>query len=136
MSPIFLTVEQVSIIHARQIDLYGGEGGVRDANYLESAIYAPQQTVFGEWAYPTLVAKAGAYWHGLCMNHPFFDGNKRVALDAALIFLEINGLTLDYDLPEERLEEMTLAIASGKVSREAAIEFLETVVVPLDRTRD
>ena len=58
---------------------------------------------------------AAAYAYHLCQNHSFIDGNKRTALAAALVFLELNGITiLD---PRGRLETAMIRIASGKMSR-------------------
>jgi death-on-curing protein len=64
---------------------------LHDFGLLESAVMRPQTTVFGEDAYPTVLDKAGALMHSLARNHAFVDGNKRTAVVATLLFLEVNG---------------------------------------------
>jgi death-on-curing protein len=69
----------------------------------------------GEWLHGDHYAMAAAYAYHLCQNHPFVDGNKRTALAAALVFLELNGITiLD---PRGRLKNAMIRIASGKMSK-------------------
>jgi death-on-curing protein len=74
-------------------------------------------TVGGEDLYEDLASKASALMHSLVLNHPFVDGNKRVAAHAAILFVELNGQTF-LATPGE-LVEMTLAVAEGKVAVEA-----------------
>lgn len=89
MAAIYLTLEDVLYIHADQISLYGGAGGVRDEGLILSALLRPQTGYYGD-----LIEEAAALWESLAMNHGFVDGNKRVAFASLLVFLEINGLTL------------------------------------------
>ena len=112
-----LTVAAVRSIHREVLASHGGASGVRDENLLESAVAAPQATMLGEPLLTDPVEIAAAYCFYLCRNHPFVDGNKRVALAACLVFLSENGL-----LPEERLavdewEEMAFDVAAGRVDR-------------------
>jgi death-on-curing protein len=116
MEPIFLTVEDVVRLHEQAIRLYGGESGVRDAGLLESAVMAPQQTFGGEFLYGSVPKMAAALWHGLVQNHPFLDGNKRAGLRAADVFLARNGL--DLVASSSQVEEWTLSVATGRLSRE------------------
>lgn len=90
----YLTVAEVLLLHARLIQRTGGSGGVRDVGLLESAVARPQATFEGEDLYPDLWSKAAALMQSLIQNHPFVDGNKRTALAATGIFLELNGYTL------------------------------------------
>ena len=69
--------------------------GLRDGHLLEAAVERPRQSAFGEDAYPTFAAKAAALCESLAQNHPFIDGNKRVAVLASFVFLEINGFEVD-----------------------------------------
>lgn len=92
---LFLTLEQVLVIHEDQIVRYGGTSGLRDLMLLESAIFRPQSSFGGEYLYSTVFVKAGALVHSLILNHPFIDGNKRTGVVSALVFLEINGYSLD-----------------------------------------
>ncbi len=111
----YLTVAEVLLLHARLIQRTGGSGGVRDVGLLESALARPRATFAGNDLYPALWDKAAALMESLIRNHPFVDGNKRVALSAAGIFLELNGhlltATNDQALAFTRQvcrEEMTL----------------------------
>ena len=113
----YLSVDQVRALHADQLRLYGGATGLRDKGGLESALARPAMTFGGEDLYEDLAAKAAALMHSLALNHPFVDGNKRVAAHAAIVFVELNGQTF-LATPGE-LVEMTLAVAEGKVAVEA-----------------
>ena len=90
----YLTLAEVTLLHARLIQRTGGSGGVRDMGLLESALARPQATFGQDDLYPDLWSKAAALMHSLIRNHPFVDGNKRTALAAAGVFLELNGCTL------------------------------------------
>jgi death-on-curing protein len=93
--PDYLTRAEIEAIHADQIERYGGTPGLRDAGQLEAALYRPQTGY-----YPDLLAEAAALWESLSQNHPFVDGNKRVALAAAYTFLAINGVRMVADAEE------------------------------------
>jgi len=90
----YLTVAEVLLLHARLIQRTGGSGGVRDVGLLESALARPQAAFGGEDLYPDLWSKAAALMQSLVQNHPFVDGNKRTALAATGIFLELNDHVL------------------------------------------
>lgn len=111
-----LTTDQVIEIHAAAIRLYGGSPGLRDAALLQSATAAPQATFGSVSTFSDTIEVAAAYLYYLCSNHPFIDGNKRVALGACLIFLELNGYTPAPD--SENWENLTLAVAAGVLSRD------------------
>lgn len=87
----YLTLNEVLLLHARLIQLTGGSRGVRDVGPLESALARPQATFGGSGLCPGLWSKAAALLHSLVHNHPFVDGNKRTALAATGVFLELNG---------------------------------------------
>ena len=88
----FLSLDEVLAIHQRVIGAFGGADGVRDLGLLESALYRPRSGY-----YEDLVSMATALFESLLMNHPFVDGNKRVAFFATDIFLRLNGWRLDVD---------------------------------------
>ncbi len=96
----FLTLEEVLEIHATLIEKFGGPEGVRDMGLLESALYRPRTGYYGD-----LIEMAAALFESLFMNHPFIDGNKRVAFFAADVFLRINSATI----------KVEPAIAYGKI---------------------
>jgi death on curing protein len=119
---VFLSIEQVVELHEDLIRLYGGLGGVRDAGLLESAIAMPQAAFGGEYLHQTVAEMAAAYLFHLCLNHPFHDGNKRIAFATAGIFLGLNGFVIDA-APEEEYD-ITIAVASGSCSKEQLTKFL------------
>jgi death-on-curing protein len=86
----YLTLEEVYLLHERVIQLTGGSSGLRDPGLLESAVARPQASFDGEELYPDLWTKAAALMQSLIKNHPFVDGNKRTAVTATAIFLELN----------------------------------------------
>lgn len=111
-----LTVEIVQKIHAEAISRFGGTEGLRDLALLESAVAAPQATFGGRSPYQGLPEVAAAYLFYLCRNHPFLDGNKRVALGACLVFLRLNGIEPAPDGPD--WEELTLVVAASVIGRD------------------
>jgi death on curing protein len=122
MDLYFLTVEDVLEIHADQIKHYGGKMGIRDQNLLLSAIAQPPSIFNGQYLHKSLHDKAAAYLFHICQNHPFIDGNKRVALVSMLVFLDLNGESIEYE--EEALEDLTLSVASGKMKKERIARLL------------
>jgi death on curing protein len=119
---LFLTLAEVVEIHADQIHRYGGQAGVRDLGLLESALAQPEASFAGAWLHKDHYEMAAAYAYHLCQNHPFIDGNKRTALAAALVFLELNDISiLD---PRGRLKNAMFGIASGKKSKTAFVKLL------------
>lgn len=86
MSNLFLTLDEVLEMHSILIKRFGGAAGVRDFGLLESALYRPQTGY-----YSTLFEMAAALFESLINNHPFVDGNKRVAFFATDVFLRMNG---------------------------------------------
>ena len=84
-----LTLDEVLVIHQALVKRFGGVGGVRDFGLLESALYRPRTGYYRD-----LPEMAAALFESLLMNHPFIDGNKRVAFFATDIFLRLNGWKL------------------------------------------
>jgi death-on-curing protein len=115
VSPDFLTPEEVLDIHERQLKRIGGGAGIRDQGLLESALAQPPATFDGQFIHEDLFAMAAAYLFHIARNHPFVDGNKRVGLLSALVFLDLNGLTLEHG--SEALYELTMAVAEGRVDK-------------------
>ena len=93
--PKFLTFEQVLMIHAIQLQLFGGQDGVRDQSALESAIAQPEAGFGEHYLHSHPFGMAAAYAFHIAENQPFVDGNKRTALDCALTFLEGNGIVIE-----------------------------------------
>ena len=105
----FLSVEDVLAIHESTIAVEGGQSGLRDTGLLESATLMPQQQFGGDYLHADTAAMAAAYLFHLSQNHPFLDGDKRVAALSALVFLRVNGV--------ESLQGMTMAVASSEVGK-------------------
>lgn len=91
----FLSLDDVLESHAEQIAAYGGSDGIRDVGLLESALAQPAAMFGGQYLHVDVFGMAAAYLFHIVKNHPFLDGNKRVGLEAALLFLEINGLSIE-----------------------------------------
>ena len=91
-------------------------GPVRDVGLLEAACARPRARVLGDEAYPTLALKAAALLHSLVRNHALVDGNKRLAWLAAVIFLDLNGHTVDLD--DDAAVELVMAAAEGQLDVE------------------
>ena len=102
-----LTVADVLGMHSVLMQRYGGEPGVRDAGALEAALFRPQTGY-----YEDIVAQAAALMESLAINHPFVDGNKRIAFAAADVFLRINGWRLNR-APQQIYPEMMHMFETG-----------------------
>ena len=113
----YLSVAQVLALHAAQLRRYGGSPGLRDKAGLEAALARPAMTFDGEDLHEDVAGKAAALMHSLVLNHPFVDGNRRVAAHAAIVFAELNGHAF-LATPDE-LVETTLTLAEGKMKMEA-----------------
>ena len=120
--PEFLTLDEVLSIHADQIRTYGGSGGLRELELLQSAIAMPETTFDGDYLHPSVFEMAAAYLFHLARNHPFVDGNKRTALMCALVFLGLNGERLRAD-PDE-LYSLVDAVAAGRLDKAEVSVFL------------
>jgi len=112
----FLSKRLILAIHRDQINSFGGTHGLRDEGLLESSLEQPQATFGGELLHPTLFDQAAAYLFHLAQNHPFVDGNKRVALAAMDVFLRINGAQLE--LSDAQTYRLVVGAASGKMTKE------------------
>lgn len=123
LDPIFLTVAQVEELHDDGIAAYGGQLGVRDRGLLESAVATPQAGFGGQYAHPTIFAMAAAYAYHIAENQPFFDGNKRAALAAAVTFLDLNGHLIED--PTGFLYAAMLAISDRTLGKEGLAKLLE-----------
>ena len=120
---IFLTLAEVIDIHSNQIELYGGQKGVRDMGLLQSALAQPDASFAGQWLHEDVFVMAAAYAFHICQNHPFFDGNKRTGLASALVFLEMNNISIDD--PQSELLEATLNMAKGNLNKQQFAQVLK-----------
>lgn len=110
---IRLSKAQVLLLHDQLVVETGGLSGLQDEGMLDSALSAPYQTFGGEDIYPSLLQKAARLCFGLVKNHPFLDGNKRIGVHIALVFLALNGVELQYSQVE--LSDVILRLAAGEM---------------------
>lgn len=89
---VYPTLDEVVVVHSRLIGRFGGSLGIRDRGALESALARPQTGY-----YEDLIQEAAALWESLSQNHPFVDGNKRVAVTVTAAFLKVNGYQLSFN---------------------------------------
>lgn len=121
-APEFLSVEDVLQIHDEQLAAYGGAAGLRDLSLLKSAVGVPQASFGGAYLHEDLAHMAAAYAFHVAQNQPFMDGNKRTGLVAALVFMDLNGITiLD---PQAKLYDAMIAIAERQMDKEDLAELL------------
>ena len=123
MDPLFLTLDEVLSLHEDQIRRFGGSYGVRDVALLESAIGSAAATFGGEFLHASIFEMAAAYLYGICKNHAFVDGNKRTAVAAALIFLDMNGVEVDVN--ENDFYNLVIGVAEGRFSKAEVAVFLQ-----------
>lgn len=115
MATKFIPEELVLTIHADLLQRYGGQPGLRDRGLLESALAQPKMTFGGKEVHKTVFDKAAAYGFHVCSNHPFIDGNKRVAFVLMDIFLQKNGWEITAS--EEEAYSMMMSLASRKLPK-------------------
>ncbi|OGE32068.1 hypothetical protein A2631_03040 [Candidatus Daviesbacteria bacterium RIFCSPHIGHO2_01_FULL_44_29] len=120
---IYLTLEEILVIHQDQIDRYGGSHGLRDLTLLESAAYRPQTTFGNEELYPSLFNKAASLMHSIILNHPFLEGNKRTGMVGGIVFLEKNSLSLE--VSQKELVMVALKIATKEWDIKAIAEWMQ-----------
>ena len=113
--PKFLSVEDVSRLHALAIEDQRGDPALRDATLLESAVMTPRQQFDGQFLHPDIPSMAAAYAYHICKNHPFVDGNKRAGTAAMIAFLSDNGWS--FDATADQAEPVILSLAAGTLSK-------------------
>ena len=107
-------------MHDMQLAEHGGGAGLRDGNFLESALAKPEN--LAAYGNPDAAALAAAYGYGISRNHAFIDGNKRTALVAAELFLQLNGWCLVVD--DADCVFTMLAVAAGEITEDAFADWL------------
>ena len=118
--PVWLGIDLVLDIHSEQLALFGGPDGLRDRGLLESAPARPlNRHAYGE---RDICALAASLTFGLARNHPFVDGNKRVAFAAMIVFLALNGLR--FRAEPSHATASILALAAGEFEEAAFAQWL------------
>jgi death on curing protein len=128
----YLTQDEVLELHRAVIERFGGSSGVRDFGALQSAVMQPRMVFGGVDLYPSIAEKAAALCFSVTCNHPFLDGNKRVAHAATESFLVLNGQELAADLNDA--ERLVLGIASCTASRGDLLVWLRSHIVRRKQT--
>jgi death on curing protein len=119
--PRWLSAAMVLAFHSNQIREHGGSPGLRDRGLLESALDRPLNK--RNYAPDTpLVELAAAYGFGIARNHPFIDGNKRMAFQAMYAFLRLDGFMIEAD--ETEVVRVVLALAAGELDENTLIDWL------------
>ena len=111
--PVFLSLDDVEVLHRRSINRYGGTMGVRDRGGLEAAVHHPKNVYY--YGQGDTFDIAAAYAFHIAEAQAFLDGNKRTAVAAALVFLELNGVHALYD--SLRLYDAMIAIAERRLDK-------------------
>jgi death-on-curing protein len=125
----YLSRRQIEDLHQKALAAHGGAPGIHNESGLESTLVQPQMTFGGQSLYPTLHEKACALAFSLIMNHPFVDGNKRVAHLAMVVFLMANGYELSGDIDDH--ERTILSVASGEMPRDQFAAWVEEHLIRL-----
>jgi death-on-curing protein len=112
MSFRWVSRQALVLLHDESLAIHGGASGLRDEGLFESALARPEN--LAAYGTPDVFACAAAYAFGLAKNHPFVDGNKRVAFLAVGLFLRINGYRLA--VSQADAVEAVLSLAAGDLS--------------------
>ena len=120
----YLTIEDVLAIRDRvaAANPDGDSFAIMTHHGLLSALAAPRQSAFGSDAFPGLGDKAAALLYHLIQNHPFWDGNKRIASESLRLFLLRNGHTIAAS--DEELEAFTVEVASGNAAYDRIVDWI------------
>ena len=119
---IWISAEDVILIHSRVIEGSGGLDGLRDRDGLGAAVSAPMQTFDGKELYPTDLEKIARLGFGLASNHAFVDGNKRIGAMMTQLLLKWNGY--DLTLHSGELADMFIAIADGTAKEKDLLDWI------------
>ncbi len=122
---IFLSLAEIVEIHSDQIKRYGGREGIRDMDLLGSAVAMPYAYFHCGFLHNDIYEMAAAYAFHICQNHPFFDGNKRTALASAIVFLEMNGISISDH--EGKLYDAMMSLASENIGKEEFARILRNL---------
>lgn len=127
---LFLTYEEILEFHADQLRLFGGQDGIRDDGVLRSAVAMPEASFDGVYLHEDIFLMAAAYAFHIAEGQPFMDGNKRTGLNAALVFLELNGWTVDDS--EGDLYEAIIGLATGAQTKSGLAEVFRSFANRVD----
>ena len=118
--PKWVSKQSVLAFHEKLLADHGGAPGLLDEGLLDAALASPKNHFAYEQA--DTLRLAAAYAYAITENHPFTDGNKRVALTVAGVFLELNGFRLNAS--EQDAATATVALSSGRMNERQFAEWL------------
>jgi death on curing protein len=124
MTVRYLSVQEVIAINVAVIQKYspGEHIGVKDSGNLESAVFRPQSSAFGEDAYTSIFEKATALFESLGQNHPFQNANKRTAFTALVIFLKLNSYS--FNMNQKAAEDLTVDMVNHRYNFKELAEII------------
>ena len=120
---LYLTTSEVLVMHSLLIRQFGGSDGVRDVGLLEAALFRPQTGYYSD-----IIAEAAALLESLAVNHPFVDGNKRVAFAVTDVFLRINGYEIN-STSQKSYSELIRLFDAREIDFKNLEKFLRKVVI-------
>jgi death on curing protein len=131
----YLDKDDITFINQRTVAEHGGNfmppNNFLHEENLDYLLEAVKAEMFGEPLYPTITDKAAIYCYNIICNHIFSDGNKRTGLEAALAFLKLNEFRLDKSMPNDKLYDFIIKVASGQSSLEECREWFSENVVKI-----
>ena len=120
---IVLSTQKVMQLHLFLMQETGGLNGLRDEGLFDSAVQSPFVTFGGQELYPSIEEKAAKLGVTLTKNHAFLDGNKRIGAYALLIFLDVNGVVMEYS--DADLIALGLGMADGSLDYEGVLDWIQ-----------
>ena len=131
MEVSYLRAEEIQALHDQQIEEYSPneDPSVRDWGLLESAAQKPSKTHYYEQD-SDICDLAAALAYGITKNHPFANANKRTAVIATDVFLNLNGQVLECS--PEYLVSVFVHIATGQMTQECLAEVIRDYSRPMN----
>jgi death on curing protein len=129
MTTRYLNTGHIIAIHKELIDQFGGLHGIRDESLLESAVGRYQSGYYGD-----VIEEAAALMESLGINHPFLDGNKRIAVTAPFVFLMVNGYAVSLD-EDEAFEFITSALEHSNFTKNHLENWIRDNVEPVSKLK-
>ena len=124
----YFSIDDIIVLHSKLIEDFGGTDGIRDRGMLESAVNTSLQTFDGSNLYPFEVEKLARLSYGLVMDHPFFDGNKRIA--ALVLDLGLSANSLELKVTDQDMIDEFIGLASGKITFDEFLSWIEKLSLP------
>lgn len=121
---LYLSTKEVMLMHGVLIHQFGGSPGIRDEGALEAALYRPKSGY-----YPDVISEAAALFESIAINHPFVDGNKRIAFAVMDTFLRLNGFRIQATSNKLHLKIMSM-FEKGEIKFSFIDEWLRSICVP------